>query len=196
MTTLYTIDDHGEITSGLTAVEAASILLRDDGCQYEIRAGERCIGTLKGYGHYYLWTRQQVANRPWTQTVISVIERRMSRKVEEAIAEKVIASGHWEKGEMQCHTDEQHAAMMTALAVDEATQDAWYLIGGNNLQAIYGYGTADESDRYCDLLNEQQGRDINLYRSHLMTAEEIAALPHIEDEGFNLGDELSFREER
>jgi hypothetical protein len=190
MTTLYTIDDHGEITSGLTAVEAATILLNDDSADFEIRAGEECTGILKGERHYELWTRKQVANKPWSKTVISVIAD-TEEAAETEIAEKVIRSGHWTKGELDCRTDEQNAAMMAELAADQVGEDAWYLIGGSNLQAIYAYGTANEADRYCDALND--GREINLCGAHPMTADEIADRPHIEDEGFNLDDELAAR---
>ncbi len=60
------IDYNGEaIDRHLTAAEAASIILNHDGADYEIRDGE-----WKGSKIYELWTRKQVANKPWTKTVV------------------------------------------------------------------------------------------------------------------------------
>jgi hypothetical protein len=118
MTTLYTIEDNGEITSGLTAVEAAQILLTDDGADYEIRAGEECGGILKGERHYELWIRKQVANKSWTKTVISGIAA-TEEDAEVEISESVIKSGHWETGSLHCMTDASHAEMVAQLAADE-----------------------------------------------------------------------------
>lgn len=118
-TTLYTIDDHGEITSGLSAVEAADILLRDDSAEYEVKLAEEGPRTKT----YELWIRKQIANKPWTRTVIySIADTEAEAEID--IAEKVIRSGHWERGELACRTDEQHAAMMAELAADETRADA------------------------------------------------------------------------
>ncbi len=110
MTTLYTIDDHGEITSGLTAVEAARVLLRDDSCEHEIRLADDV---------YELWTQQQVSHTPWSKTVIYSFAD-TATAAEQEVAEKVIASGHWERGELQCRTDQQHADMVRQIEADEA----------------------------------------------------------------------------
>ena len=56
------LNTHGEpIARHLTAAAAAHLILTDDGRDYEIRRDEQgCV----------LWTRQQVANRPWAETAI------------------------------------------------------------------------------------------------------------------------------
>ena len=57
------LDTDGEpIARHLTAAEAAHIILTDDGRDYEIRPTTD--------GGFVLWTRQQVANRPWAKTVV------------------------------------------------------------------------------------------------------------------------------
>lgn len=117
--TTYTIDENGEYTSGLTAVEAADMLLRNDSADYEIRAGEACGGTLTGLRFYELWTRKQVANKTWTKTVIFAIAA-TEEAAEAEIADKVIGSGDWETDYLECRTDEDHAAMLAELAADEA----------------------------------------------------------------------------
>lgn len=40
-------------------------------------------------------------------------------------------------------------------------QYGWWMIGGHNLQAQYGYGSQTEAEAYCNTLNA--GREINLY---------------------------------
>jgi hypothetical protein len=56
------INTNGEVIARhLTAAAAAHIILTDDGRDYQIRRDEQgCV----------LWTRQQVANRPWAETAI------------------------------------------------------------------------------------------------------------------------------
>lgn len=50
------------------------------------------------------------------------------------------------------------------------TDQHWYAFRAYNTQALYGYGTKDEADEYCDLLNE--GRNINFYGAHELTEDE------------------------
>ncbi len=58
------IDYNGEaLGRHLTVPEAASIILNHDGADYEIREGE-----WQGSKIFELWTRKQVANKPWTKT--------------------------------------------------------------------------------------------------------------------------------
>ena len=59
----YTVIDHQGrvIESGLPLSEAADVKLSYDGADWEIRLGD---------GIWELWTRKQVANLPWTKTVI------------------------------------------------------------------------------------------------------------------------------
>ena len=85
MTTYTVICTSGHvIATGLTVADAAAEVLTDDGREYEIRAAEDGNG-------YELWTRQQVANRGWTQTVVySVEDGRTAAEAE--IYAKVIAA--------------------------------------------------------------------------------------------------------
>lgn len=64
-------------------------ILTDDGREYEIRPREACTGILAGERYYDLWTRQQVAGRPWTRTTVSVIAG-SSDEAEAEIAQRVI----------------------------------------------------------------------------------------------------------
>lgn len=61
--TLFTLVDHnGSLTeSGLTLIAAAREIIQHDGVDYELRLAPDGKG-------FDLWTRQQVANRPWTKT--------------------------------------------------------------------------------------------------------------------------------
>lgn len=86
MSTFTVINDNsGEvIATGLTAAEAAAEVLTDDGREFDIRAAEDGNG-------FELWTRQQVANKGWTKTVVySVKDDRAAAEAE--IFAKVIAA--------------------------------------------------------------------------------------------------------
>ena len=90
------VDTDGEpIARNLTAAEAAHIILTDDGREYEIREDD---------GGYELWSRQQVANRPWEATVIFTV----ADTLEEAEAEifAAVTSAHWPR-HPEAMTDEQ-----------------------------------------------------------------------------------------
>ena len=84
METFTVIDADGyPVARHLTAAAAAHLILTDDGRGYEIRPmfyGDEedyndCAGIVSVLGAdcdggYELWTRQQVANRPWSKTVL------------------------------------------------------------------------------------------------------------------------------
>lgn len=72
----------------------------------------------------------------------------------------------------------------------QETKKCWWHIGGDNIQADYGYGTADEAGRYCKYLN--RGREVNMRYATGMTEEEAAEVGngHLEDWGMCLADEL------
>lgn len=101
--TYTVIDTNGDvIATGLTAAEAAAEVLTDDGREFDIRAAE---------DGYELWTRQQVANKGWTQTVVySVKEDRTAAEAE--IYAKVIAAD-WPR-HPTVMTDQQYADMQEA----------------------------------------------------------------------------------
>lgn len=60
------INHHGDAETGLTLLEAARAIIQHDGVDYELRAAR------EGFD---LWTRQQVANRPWTRTDMFSLEQ-------------------------------------------------------------------------------------------------------------------------
>ncbi len=80
MTTTYAvIDRHGE-TKGtdLSARDAAEIVLYDDGQDYEIRSD-----ALRSE----LWTRQEVANRPWQRTTVTSYDADERRAADDIFAQ-------------------------------------------------------------------------------------------------------------
>ena len=86
MQTYTVIDTDGEaIARHLTAAEAAHIILVDDGRDYEIRPTND--------GGFLLWSRQQVANRPWAKTIVYSF----ADTLEEAEAEifAAVIRAHW-----------------------------------------------------------------------------------------------------
>ena len=84
MTTTYTVRDHEEVTRGLTAVEAADILLTQDGHEYEIRPEEDGVG-------YRLWntafSRNSTAYNGLRKTVIYSLAQALEQ-AEAEIAER------------------------------------------------------------------------------------------------------------
>jgi hypothetical protein len=101
----YTVVDiDGEpIARHLTAAEAAHIILTDDGRDYEIRRDE--LGCV-------LWTRQQVANRPWAKTVVFSLADTLA-EAEAEIFDAVI-SADWAR----------HPEAMTDLQFDAIAAEA------------------------------------------------------------------------
>lgn len=99
--TTYTIDDHGDIESGLTVVEAAHRLLTRDGYEYEVRRED-------DYWTLYVsrCSRNSTGPRGMTRSVVlSVADDEDAAR--EEIARRVIRSGMWERGEFRCLTDEE-----------------------------------------------------------------------------------------
>jgi len=103
--TLFTLVDHnGDRTeSGLTLIEAAREIIQHDGVDYELRPADDGDG-------FYMWTRQQVANRPWTRTDMFSLDG------DEAAAETEIltrfADDSRRHGRFSIMSDEGYAAMM------------------------------------------------------------------------------------
>jgi hypothetical protein len=90
------VDTDGEaIARHLTAADAAHIILTDDGREYEIREDD---------GGYELWSRQQVANRPWEATVIFTVADTLEEAEAEIFAAVIRAS--WPR-HPEAMTDEQ-----------------------------------------------------------------------------------------
>lgn len=73
--------------------------------------------------------------------------------------------------------------------------ETWFIFTAYNSQAHFGYGTPEEADRYCDVLN--RGREINYYHAREMTPEEYARLESGDDtDGFRLDDALATQAEQ
>ena len=70
-------------------------------------------------------------------------------------------------------------------AINDAEEPCWYEFTAYNSQAIYGYGTKDVADRYCDHLNK--GREINVYGYSIAEGSNEDYCDH----WFNLDDELA-----
>lgn len=103
ITTKYTVIDRNsgeKIDGGLTVAEAAHIVLTDDSQEYDIRPSEDGDG-------FDLWSRQQVANKGWTKTVIWSISADHDEAEAEIFA-KVIAAD-WPR-HPEVLTDEQYAS--------------------------------------------------------------------------------------
>lgn len=64
----------------------------------------------------------------------------------------------------------------------------WWKFGGSNLQAQYGYGSADEAERYCARLNSK--REINRYAAEYLGDGRQLDTAH-ESDGFSLDEELA-----
>lgn len=78
--------------------------------------------------------------------------------------------------------------------VDLAPRESWYEFRAFNAQAIYGYGTADEADRYSDLLNA--GRETAHYAAYVIPAAQAAEMKLEErDDVFSLSIALADAEE-
>jgi hypothetical protein len=74
---------------------------------------------------------------------------------------------------------------------DEMEKEKWFAFKAYNQQTLYGFGTADDADKYEDVLNE--GRDINMYAAYPLSDEDATELD-LENwhcETFNIDYELS-----
>lgn len=108
--TLYTVIDNGSgeaIDTGLTAADAAAVILTDDSQEYDILEDDD--------GGFMLWTRQQVANKGWTRTVVFSIKTERA-EAEADIFDKVIAAD-WPR-HPTAMTDEAYRAMMSEFEAD------------------------------------------------------------------------------
>jgi hypothetical protein len=119
-TTYAVIDRHGEVRgTDLTLKEAAEIILTDDGQDWEIR---RAHYAPSDQDFWRLWMRQQVANKPWTQTRVSSFADSLDEAETEIFAVVITsrrAAGHY-WGSFTVHTMEQHAKMLADLAAEES----------------------------------------------------------------------------
>jgi hypothetical protein len=111
MTTTYTIlTGEGEmIETGLSLRDAAAEVLTSDSREFEVRADKD--------GGFTLWTRQQVANRPWTATRFFSIKSDREA-AEQEIFEAVVTSERF-SGHNEAITDEQYRQMLADLEEGE-----------------------------------------------------------------------------
>lgn len=107
----YTVIDNvsGEaIATGLSAADAAAEVLTSDGREFDIRLADDGNG-------FELWTRQQVANKGWTRTVIYSIEA--DRSAAEADIFSQVIAANWPR-RPSVLTDAQYKEMLAQLADD------------------------------------------------------------------------------
>lgn len=105
----YTVlHDSAVLGRHLTAAEAAAEILTHDGREYDIRPEQD--------GGFTLWSRQEVANRGWTRTVIYSAADTMA-EAEAEIFGRVIAAG-WDR-HPDAMTDADYDAMMADLAEED-----------------------------------------------------------------------------
>jgi hypothetical protein len=100
----YTVlrGDGEVIARGLSASDAATEIMTYDGCEIELRRDED--------GGYTLWSRQQVANRPWATTRFWSWNTDEDAAWEE-IAGKVLAT-EWPSNYPDAMTDQQYDEMV------------------------------------------------------------------------------------
>ena len=99
----YTVLTHNGdlIDTGLTASEAARAILTYDGCDFELRPSN---------GGFALWSRQQVANKPWQKSLILWSISEDEKEAEADIFVKVLKhSSEWRYSPYAL-TDEDFAA--------------------------------------------------------------------------------------
>jgi hypothetical protein len=99
---LYAVVDQGGelIARDLTTDQAARAILTVDSQEYEIRPS----GAYRDY--WTLWTRQQVANKPWTETLMGTYG--VEYEARAAIFARVVKEadgGRWWKAEAMPQAD-------------------------------------------------------------------------------------------
>jgi hypothetical protein len=72
--------------------------------------------------------------------------------------------------------------------------ERWFLFTAYNSQPLFGFGTEQEADAYCDVLNRKRG--VNQYHYRAMSGDEAQALDSGRDtDGFRLDDEIATQAE-
>lgn len=74
--------------------------------------------------------------------------------------------------------------------------EKWFMFTAYNSQAHYGFGTRQEADKYCDILN--RNREVGQYGYNEITdADALASLNNGDDtDGFRLDDALAAQVEQ
>jgi hypothetical protein len=87
------IDGEGyEIASGLTLEQAADEIMTSDGREWQLRKDVK-------FGGWGAWSRQQVANRDWAETVFhsaSLDEAAALAEISQKIVSRERMAGHYE----------------------------------------------------------------------------------------------------
>jgi hypothetical protein len=117
MSTTYTVydpTDSSNHTSGLSAAEAADMLLSDDGQEWEVRP-------LEGEPGFVLWTRQQVAGRKWTKCAMWSLADTLEAATAEILGKVLVAET---RSGPEAMTDKAFARMQADVALDMDDEDA------------------------------------------------------------------------
>jgi hypothetical protein len=106
---LTVIDYNGEaLGRHLTEADAAHTILTHDGADYEIREGE-----WKGSKIFELWTRKQVANKPWTETAVFSMADTRAEAEAEIFAE--VCAARWPR-HPEAISDDQYDEILAVTA--------------------------------------------------------------------------------
>ena len=74
------------------------------------------------------------------------------------------------------------------------TNEKWFMITAYNSPAYYGFGTDQEAEAFCEILNAD--REVNVYSGEILSAEAAADLDSGKDaDGFRLDLEIDARRE-
>lgn len=102
------IDQSGTVLGRhLTTKEAAHIILTDDSAEYEIREA-----TWRGSRIFELWTRKQVANEPWSKTIVTSFSDSRDEAESEIFLE--VCEANW-RGFPEAIPDAEYDAMLADL---------------------------------------------------------------------------------
>ena len=93
---------------GVSLAEAADAIMTSDSREWQIREDKD--------GGYTVWTRQQVANRPWRATAIWSFEAERAA-AEQEICEKIVFAERF-AGHYEAMTDAAYDEMMAQVAID------------------------------------------------------------------------------
>jgi hypothetical protein len=113
--TLYTVTHHGnngEITTGLTAREAAAMVIGNDRRAWEIRCEADSEGLIDGRA----WIQEQ-ATGTWRKTVYFAVSCESEAEAEAEVIAKIIADEH---DNFRVETDADHIAEQARLAAEDA----------------------------------------------------------------------------
>lgn len=110
MTTYTIIDGEGYVMDrGVSLSEAADAIMTSDSREWDIREDEN--------GGFTVWSRQQVANRPWAATAIYSFAANRD-EAEREICENIVNSERW-SGHCEAMTDAAYEEMLAQLTAED-----------------------------------------------------------------------------